>query len=200
MKLNGGFSLELTTHSPKIDRIMGEVTLEQLNEQVQALTHLCQKQSKIIASTGQQLLELQKQRLKEIDTTPDLSKIDFDDFVTNDDLVGLVAELQGQLEQLDERLIRRTFNSSSKTIIAPLINQDGELPEKLLFPATISELESIEKFALVLLAEFYDLTLIDETIPFDKRVEAVTDEKEIDLFNLLAQYLGLGVRRGSPEW
>lgn len=179
---------------------MGDITLEQLNEQVQALTQLCQKQSKIIASTGAQLLQLQKQRIKDEDNQPDLSKIDFDDFVTNEDLVGLVAELQVQLEQLDERLVRRTFNSRSETIIAPLINQDGDLPGKLLFPATVSDMKSIKKFELVLLAEFYDLMVIDESLPFDKRVEAVSEEKEADLFNLLAQYLGLTLRRGSPEW
>lgn len=146
-----------------------ELTLQQLNDKVSELSIIVEKQSKIIGSTGQQLLDLQIKNVKSGMNDIDLKStsqpaIDTSDFITNEDIIQLVGELQGQLDFLEERGIRRNFNSrlsetTPSKIIAPISNKDGEFPNEEIWPTRVEDLLKIDKFDLVLLCEFYELVI-----------------------------------------
>ncbi|GME80795.1 unnamed protein product [Ambrosiozyma monospora] len=142
-------------------------TVEELQKEVTQLKELVKKQSTLLAKTGEQLLEIQVRQtsteLKALDphklkgsskikddttTSHPLSAgsigsdIDTSEFATNQDLVQLVGELQGQLIILEQRSIDRTANSfltSSEDEITPLTNADGDPPNQFLFPKTLKE-------------------------------------------------------------
>ncbi|CAK7900929.1 hypothetical protein CAAN1_11S00540 [[Candida] anglica] len=142
------------------------MSIEQLSEQVRNLTAIVEKQSQIIAQTGQQVLDLQvkdvKSKMNSMDIDGGKPSIDVDDFVTNEDIVQLVGELQGQLDFLEDRGIKRVINSTIdktdlRAIIAPLTNRDGELPNNEIFPNTVDEFLNISPPTIILLCEFYEL-------------------------------------------
>ncbi|KAM9888033.1 hypothetical protein OXX69_013172, partial [Metschnikowia pulcherrima] len=85
----------------------------ELAQQVQQLSELVQKQGQMIAKTGKQLMEMQlsdvKSRMAQMDAPQ--QKFNIEDYATNEDIVQLVCELQGQLDFMEDRSIARTFNS-----------------------------------------------------------------------------------------
>lgn len=152
-----------------------DLTLEQLHDQVQSLSKVVEMQSQLIAKTGKQLMDIQVKDVKSkmnADTEKSSSKVanvDMDDYVTNEDIIQLVGELQGQLDMLEDRNIRRTINSHLSSddedgLIAPIPNKDGDEPPDHVCPANIDELLKLSKYDIVQLCEFYELV-----IPMDQQ-------------------------------
>lgn len=177
------------------------------------LEKLVQKQSELIARTGKQLVEYQVQDVKAKMRAEQPSAVDSGDFATNEDLVTLVQELQGQLDFLEDRSIKRMHNVRLKETLLPLVNRDGEAPAD--FPQTLEAFKKIDKSTLVSLCEFYEL-IVDEPpadvqqilqqdnlTPEDaqklfgqgksvaERVESLGKEEEEELYAELARYIGL---------
>ncbi|CCF59764.1 hypothetical protein KAFR_0H03540 [Kazachstania africana CBS 2517] len=208
--------------------------LETLKKQIADLHELVKKQSLIITKTGQNVLQLQleKQRadVNKLGPTQPKVPIDFDstDFASDQDLVDLVAELQGELNIVDERAIRRTANSTktkATDIIAPLPNADGETPtvKDSFFPITLKDFISISDVNLVRVAKFYERLppTVEEQQRIDNYLEGKVQDLSIsqpsdesilkelqdyskdevdDMFNDVARYLGLTSRRGTETW
>ncbi|CAI4045926.1 hypothetical protein SUVZ_11G0770 [Saccharomyces uvarum] len=215
--------------------------IELLQKQISELQDLVKKQSLIISKTGERVLELQVAKQKHDVTNFDskfsksvskksgsAAQFDSTDFATNEDLVELVKELQGELNFIEERSIRRLVNSLKKEdddVIAPLPNADGDIPDVSngVFPKSLKEFENISDSMLIRLAKFYERLppTIKEQEDFENflegKVEAfhineTTDEdlsKELekfskveldDAFNDVARYLGLSLRRGTEIW
>lgn len=212
--------------------------LDQIKQQIADLQRLVKKQSLIISKTGQNVLEMQvsKQRSdvnsigsKGTDSKHGISQLEANDVVTNEDLVQLVGELQGQLDTIEERNVRRLVNSvkaQPTDILAPLPNADAEIPKggsEGVFPTTFNDFEKINDVALFKLAKFYELLppSLKEQEKFEDFMEGKAEEfhisempdeeveKELknyssgqleDTFNDLARYLGLRVRRGTATW
>lgn len=103
--------------------------------------------------------------------------VDFDttDFVTNEDLVQLVGEIQIELNNIEERSIRRMINCNKadlKDVLAPLPNPDGDTPciqtgnnhkdeyryeyDYEFFPRTVNDFVNITDLNLIKLAKFYE--------------------------------------------
>ncbi|SGZ55862.1 CIC11C00000000461 [Sungouiella intermedia] len=145
---------------------------EDLNEKIKELYALVHKQSEVIAQTGKQLMEIQvkdvKSKMAQMDTKP--QTIDTEDFVTNEDIVQLVGELQSQLDFLEDRTVKRAFNthidssSAPTSRIAPLCNRFGE-PAPAEFPETVEDLQKISPENLLHLAEYYELIVENEPNP-----------------------------------
>lgn len=194
---------------------------------INELSELVQKQSLLIAASGKQLMELQvkdvKSRMAAMDTKP--ANIDTDDFVTNDDIVQLVTELQGQLDFLEDRTIKRIFNSHVLPLdpaapLAPLGNRDGDAAPSV-FPKTMGDFDKITGSELVELCEFYDLIVTEASDEMKQLVESdtltpedaaklfgassqepqdalqFTKEQIDELFDELARYIGVRARRGA---
>ncbi|QLQ81036.1 hypothetical protein HG537_0E03910 [Torulaspora globosa] len=209
--------------------------LELLKQQVTELQELVKRQSLIISKTGQNVLELQVAKQKagveafgKTGVSKSSSQLEGADFATNEDLVQLVGELQGQLETIEERSIRRLVNSMKndpKDLISPLPNSDAEIPVvgEGLFPRSLEEFEKISDTALYKLAKFYELLppSLKEQEQFEDYLEGKVEEfhiseikdeeveKELkkyssdqleDVFNDVARYLGLKLRRGTSAW
>lgn len=189
---------------------MSEV--QDLSKRVDALTAYVEKQAKMIGKTGEQLVAMQVKNVKEL-MAGGGSKIDMEDYITNDDIVQLVGELQGQLDALEERTTRRMFNchlsvENDDGLIAPITNQDGETPLELL-PKTVGEFKSLDKKSIVQLCHFYEV--IKEVLPenfqpgnenngeteeaFWKRMENLSAKEVDEYHDELARYLGLRVRK-----
>lgn len=152
-----------------------DLTLEQLHDQVQSLSKVVEMQSQLIAKTGKQLMDIQVKDVKSkmnADTEKSSSKVanvDMDDYATNEDIIQLVGELQGQLDMLEDRNIRRTINShlgidDEDGLIIPIPNKDGDEPPYDFCPANIDELVKLNKYEIVQLCEFYELV-----IPMDQQ-------------------------------
>lgn len=151
---------------------MSEKNHTELAQQVQQLSELVQKQGQMIAKTGKQLMEMQlsdvKSRMAQMDAPQ--QKFNIEDYATNEDIVQLVCELQGQLDFMEDRLIARTFNShltkASPELakIAPLCNKDGT-PAPEFFPQTKANLNALEPADLLRLCEFYELIMENEADP-----------------------------------
>lgn len=209
-----------------------ELTLGQLNEKFQELTAFVEKQSKLIGQTGKQLIEFQINDVKNKMSKSDGQgpPVDTSDFVTNEDIIQLVGELQSQLDFLEERSIRRTFNvqlTSDDDMIAPITNKDGELPEDL-FPKTLKDLKNLDRFQIVQLSEFYELIipsqqqedlekfLQSEQISsqdaekllhgktdvggLEDRVKALSPKQLDEVFDELARYIGVKYRKVKGSW
>lgn len=212
--------------------------LAQVKQQVADLQRLVKKQSLIISKTGQSVLEMQisKQRSdvkaigsKGSESKHGLSQLETNDVVTNEDLVQLVGELQGQLDTIEERNVRRLVNSTkteANDILALLPNADSEIPTSEKNGISVTTLEDFEKLndiALFKLAKFYELLppSLKEQEKFEDFMEGKTEEyqanemldeeveKELknystgqleNTFNDLARYLGLRARRGTATW
>lgn len=152
-----------------------DLTLEQLHDKVQSLSKVVEMQSQLIAKTGKQLMDIQVKDVKNkmnVDTEKSSSKtgnVDMDDYATNEDIIQLVGELQGQLDMLEDRNIRRTINSHLSSddksgLIAPIANKDGDEPAEDVFPVNIGGLLKLSKYEIVQLCEFYELV-----IPMDQQ-------------------------------
>lgn len=168
---------------------MSEPSLEQ---QVKDLTQLVQKQSKLTAQTGKQLMELQvkdvKSKMAQIDNKQ--PKFDPEDFASNEDIAQLVFEILNQLEFLEDRSIKRVYNSHllkdslAGEKIAPLCNKDGE-PAPANFPETLGDLEKLPPLDLIKLCEFYDL-FVDHLSTEDEKLlnsENLSPEDAMKLAN-----------------
>lgn len=201
-------------------------TVESLTEQLKELALLVKKQNEVISKTGEQVLTLQventKTRVGHFGSKPSAKRspsIDTSDFATNEDLVQLVGELQGQLDVLEERSIRRLINSkkTGNELLAPLLNQDGEEPPVELFPGTLAEFKDLSDEDLVKLARFYELlpptaaerAKFEEFVETENAAEVETVEVKpsdfssedlIDAYDKLSRFLGLTFRRGEDAW
>lgn len=217
--------------------------MSDIQQRIDQLEKLVEKQGALLAKTGQQLVQLQvldvKARMKLIDDVQrqlnpqdklkGVDDLDLTDYVTNEDLVQMVGELQGQLDGIEDRSIRRVYNLTTKGSIAPLSNRDGELPtEDLLgfkFPATVAEFEKLPKIDIIQLALFYEVLVPDTRIESlaqaaklddPEAVKKALEEKTLALtllkihdlisdadlkaaFDDVARYLGLPVRKGEPN-
>lgn len=203
-------------------------TVEELTQKVADLTILVQKQSQLLSKTGQQVLTLQvdaqRQRVSDFDPKggkPTRSTVDTSDFATNEDIVQLVGELQGQLDILEERSMRRLINSKKgKTEVLALIpNHDGEEPNLEFFPRDIEAFSKIDDNTLVKLARFYEKLppTKEERAQFEDfvegKIEKVPDQDDIQVdassyspdelieaFDNVARFIGLDIRRGVDAW
>ncbi|GMM56796.1 Mrp8 protein [Maudiozyma humilis] len=206
--------------------------LQSLKKRLDALEILVRKQNVLIGKTGQGMLAMQLDKQKS-----DLSHMPGSvadpaagsaHAATDEDLVQLVAELQGELNNIEERSIRRMANagkSSAKEAIAPMLNADGDVPLQTdeWFPKTVGDFESIPTNNLFRLAKFYERMPLSGKEQekyeqyLDGKIESmkVTDSTDEDIaaemknyspdqiddiFNDVARYLGLPARRGVHEW
>lgn len=187
------------------------MSLEELNAKVASLTALVEKQSKVIALTGQKLMELQVQDVREKIRTHDPKPQENLDYITNEDIVQLVSELQGQLDEYEARSIKRLYNSKiidDSGELAPISNKDGDFPPE--FPKTLGEFKDISVKRLVELALFYEILVPEELTKAaqeqilggqevtdftvtDELVESFKGQNGDELFKELAQWLGLSV-------
>ncbi|CCK71650.1 Mrp8p KNAG_0H02350 [Huiozyma naganishii CBS 8797] len=211
--------------------------LEELRKQVTQLEQLVAKQTKVLSKTGQSVLELQVSNQKrDVDNfgpptaskTVARDKFDSTEFATNDDIIGLVGELQIELNHIEERSIRRLVNATKteeKDILAPLPNADGDTPDfkTSFFPKTMKEFIEIDDVNLFKLARFYECLppTMKEQDDLEKFLDGKLDnlhvndfddatiKKELenykkdqldDIFNEVARYIGLRSRRGDDIW
>ncbi|QEU61646.1 Mrp8 [Kluyveromyces lactis] len=214
--------------------------ISKLRNQVLELQGLVKRQSTMLAKTGQSVIELQIAQQKTDIRSLDLEKkpnkpvaaeaalsIDTSEFATNGDLEQLVEELQGQLDYLEERSIRRVANNNKRDpadAIGPLPNADGDLPIdlKIPLPETVQEFINIKDLDLCKVAEFYgvlpfpqsDLEAITEGLRNEEDVSIPTftdataadqlkkyTKEEMDvIFDTVARYLGLNNRRTKGTW
>lgn len=201
---------------------------EDLEKKVLELEALVAKQSLVLASTGKQLMELQvkdvKTRMHLLDAKQ--PKFDPEDYVSNEDIVQLVCELQGQLDLLETRTIRRNINAQislddAEKPLAPLSNKDGDVPDD--YPATLAALKELSNSEVVRLCQFYELieenevnlelqAIVDSehltpedatkllADPQHKDAAAtaneLSDEEVTELFDELCRYIGVRYRRG----
>ena len=110
--------------------------LTKLRSQVEELQQLVKKQNLLISKTGQSVLELQlakqKTDVEEFDSKYAGGKSktvashgDTTDFATNEDLVQLVGELQGQLDSIEERSVRRPVSYTHLWPTEPMLHSSG---------------------------------------------------------------------------
>ena len=131
-------------------------------EQLDDIKGQLAKQAKLLAKTAQQVLSLQvSSTRKDLNQIPDpIPNSDNTDYATNEDLVQLVGELQGQLNLLEQKSSSRTANAhlsndTDEIIILP--NLDGDLPDKEIFPKTIADFAAISDDTIIFLCSFYQL-------------------------------------------
>ncbi|QPG76305.1 hypothetical protein FOA43_003691 [Brettanomyces nanus] len=152
-----------------------------LQDQINQLKAQLSKQRKVLTQTAEQLLSLQlqqsRQQLSAIpnpdpksvlaaqssrgSTTTTTTTADTTDFATNEDLVQLVGELQGQLTILEKRSINRVTNSQlteDLDAVLPMPNADGApATDALHYPATLKDFKELSADALLDLCSFYEL-------------------------------------------
>ena len=206
--------------------------LEKLQKKVDDLERIVKKQTLLISKTGENVIELQLSKQKSgvaaLAAPGSGNLIDPGDVATNNDFVELVRELQGELDRIEERSIRRLANTTKtepSDIIAPLPNADGDVPalKDGFFPETVKDFQEISDIQLFRLAKFYERLALNakEMEKYEEYLEGkigtmqITDtseedlKKEIaqysksqidDLFNDVARYLGLRIRRGTDSW
>lgn len=208
-------------------------TIEELQEEIKDLKSEIVKQRGIIAKTAQQLLALQvKDTKKQMDAIPNPldsldnknSNIDTTDFATNEDLVQLVGELQGQLNLIEQKSISRTANShlnKETDELFALPNVDGEFPAVEIFPRIISEFSNLGDDAIIDLCKFYQLLpptleerakmqafvegkIASPNDPLNKDYEPPADdyppETINELYNELANFLGIShIKRSETK-
>ncbi|XBW35732.1 hypothetical protein QEN19_001302 [Hanseniaspora menglaensis] len=197
-----------------------EPTLKSLQQQIDQLTNLVEKQNKIILSTGEKLMQIQLQQQKDkhnsLESNSNGVETNDSEFVKNEDIVQLVGELQGQLLTLDYKSFSRVANSkrSTEQTLEIIPNHDGEFPSENIYPSNKKEFYEYDDLKIYILAKFYEL------IPESKNIDAddvfikyftdltVEDSEKIllksemklllpekadrdELFNKLAVYLGV---------
>lgn len=185
-----------------------------LAAKVDSLSKIVEKQTKLLGQTGQKLIELQIRDTKaaiggKFDCK--VSALDKDEFITNEDVVQLVGELQGQLDELEERSIRRTFNiqlDSSTGLISPLLNKEGDVPGSN-FPKTVQEFSNMSRKQVIEYCVFYDVIVPEGSNGASaESADLITDEivseysdQEIDqMHDELARFMGLRVRKCGGVW
>ncbi|KAK6463499.1 hypothetical protein DFJ63DRAFT_312810 [Scheffersomyces coipomensis] len=201
--------------------------IEQLEAKIEHLSAIIDKQSKIIAKTGEKLLTLElkdiKAKLNSSNTPQSTTKLDLDDYVTNEDVVQLVTELQGQLDQIEDRSVIRLFNNSAvnedNDTLEILSNKDGEIPDFEGVPTTLGEFKQLSNVDLIQLGLFYEVIfipqenqpsqdpdqIVQQSKPGSKELKNHIDqiltnfsnEDYITLFDDLARYFGLKYRKGG---
>lgn len=143
-----------------------EETIKALQAQIDDLKIQLTKQHTIVVKTAQQVLSMQvKDTRQKMDAIPNPGAIanggiDTSEFATNEDLVQLVGELQGQLNLLEQKSVLRTINahqSKDEDILIPLPNVDGIMPIKDIFPHSIAEFKSLAGETILHLCKFYQL-------------------------------------------
>ncbi|EER32263.1 conserved hypothetical protein [Candida tropicalis MYA-3404] len=201
-------------------------TSEDVNQRISALEALVEKQSKLIAQTGQRLMEMQIKNLKgqlDSSTTTNQPPVDMSDYITNEDIVQLVTELQTQLDSLEDRTMRRVYNSTlqyDEETLAPIMNRDGELPE-FAVPKTLQEFKDLSKKELIRLGVFYEIIVpneqeVEQALEQDNAKDAILDiskNKDIEemsksfdddqvneIYDELARYFGIKHKRNSDGW
>ncbi|KAI5957674.1 MRP8 [Candida theae] len=205
-------------------------SLEEVNKKISDLEIIIEKQSKIIATTGQKLLEIQvkevKSRMADLDSGASKAQsFDTADYIGNDDVVQLVTELQSQLDNLEDRASRRTYNSTlikDEQKLAPMSNKDGDEPQFSL-PSTLKDFKQMPKAKVLELGVFYEILLpneeeINEVLEKDtgnskneiidlaknkdvsKLEEQFTDEQVDEVYDEIARYFGITHRRASDGW
>lgn len=165
-------------------------------DQIKELKEQVDKLKVLLASTGQQVLQLQMElrnsKIQEIDTkTKELqtlvpgvdakSGIKNSDIVTESDLNDMVMELQDQLNILDTRSIIRTFNSRSESKICGLPNSDHETHPR--FPETIESLQKLDDKALF--EQWNFIEMISESL--EDLIEPNNPESNAKLMNEIYQ-------------
>lgn len=162
---------------------MTEPTLKDLQVQIDGLKNMVAKQRKVITETAEQVLRIQvndtKQKMNNI-RVPDItgSSNDSTNFATNEDLVQLVGELQGQLNILEQKSMIRILNASKKNDgdeLVKLPNFDGEYPLDTLFPKNLEALIDLSDDSLVELCKFYQLMPV--TLEEEARMQAFVEGK-----------------------
>lgn len=187
--------------------------MEEIKAQIETLAAKVEQQSKVIATTGQHVLELeigaQKKGLQPQQTNEDV--------VTHEDIAVLVGELQQQLDLVEERSIRRGINLAlpgGSSPLAPLPDADGNEPPVV--PKTHQEFENMSGDQVLSLCEFYQLLpsndlqkrhvedfLAGQVEQLDLAAHAQTlaqgvSNGELDhYYNLLARFMGVRSRRGA---
>jgi hypothetical protein len=212
-----------------------EISLKSLQEEIEVLKLQLKKTTHLVAETGTQLLALQVEKNRGnlenlrvntsaspkpvsqlIEEDPELANA-----LTSEDVVDLVAELQGQLDILDERSVRRTANAfctEDSQPIAPLPGRDGELPEESEnFPRTLQEFKELPPERLQYWLKWYEILPPDEEEMKEilKRVgtsieevgyQAENDKQELSpqeldaYFDDFARFMGLRTRKSANVW
>ncbi|CAI5759401.1 unnamed protein product [Candida verbasci] len=196
----------------------------EINQKIANLQEIVSKQSKLIATTGQKLIEVQVQDVKTRMANFDKNQQQHqqqqqpsEDFINSEDVVQLVTELQTQLDGLEDRSMRRTYNAaitSDDEKLAPMTNKDGDFPDFKL-PTTFKEFKELKKLDIINLGLFYEILLPNEEEinqtesrqDIDKinsqKSEKLEDfskgftESQVDeIFDELARFFGLRNRRG----
>jgi hypothetical protein len=222
----------------------GPLTIEGLQEEINVLREQLKKNTKVVLNTGEQLLsmQLEKQRsglanldIKSSNTQPAnvsgpsstgastavtaATAPTEDAPLTQADVVELVEELQGQLDMLDERSIRRTANAfvaQDTDAIAPLPGRDGQAPTvEDGFPKNLKQFKELDADGIESLSRYYELLPPDddeinellanigatrEEIDVKAPSKEYTREQIDDQFDVLARFLGLRVRRAKGAW
>lgn len=203
---------------------------QSLSKRLEALEALVRKQNVLIGKTGQGMLAMQLDKQKsDLSHIPGATSIGGpSNAATDEDLVQLVAELQAELNNMEERSIRRMANAGKtdpKSPVAPMLNADGDVPETLddWFPVTVGEFEAISTVSLFRLAKFYErmplsakeqekyeqyldgkiesMRVTDSTDEdVQEEIKAYSPDQIDDIFNDVARYLGLPARRGVHQW
>lgn len=189
-------------HSINIYTIMSDLEAEvkQLKEQVKKLQIL-------LAKTGEQVMEMQmnnrKNSINDIQTkTNDLHQmvpaskppVAMSDYVVGSDLNDMVGELQGQLDLLDQRSIRRTLNSRSKSKLEAIPNSDGE--DHPLFPKTIESLQKLTDAELFDQWNHFEMLsgeTLDDLLEKGDSEEVIAGNKKViqEIYDSFARNVGL---------
>lgn len=157
---------------------------DSLQAQIDDLKAQVAKQHNIVVKTAQQMLAMQVKETKaQMDAIPNpgaiaTGGIDTTEFATNEDLVQLVGELQGQLNLLEQKSVLRTINahqSADEDILIPLPNVDGIMPVKDVFPHSIAEFKTLAGETILHLAKFYHL--LPPTLEERAKMQAFVDGK-----------------------
>jgi hypothetical protein len=228
----------------KMTDVKDPLSLGTLKEEVEKLVVQVKKNTNAIIDTGNQILDIQldKERarlerdlpttgqlertgkhsetLSQSEKDEDAEETQVSGTLTYDDLVELVTELQGQLDMLDERSIRRTANafvSDDSDVIAPLPGRDGEIPtEEEGFPRNLRQFKDLDFSQVEQWLRLYELLppneeelneILDRVGAKLEDLGAIPAEKkpsncyEADLnFDNLARFLGLRIRRTKDAW
>lgn len=211
-----------------------------MDARIARLELLVKRQSELLSKTGQQVLALTVERTKtQVEelappvipgVTPETQSIDTSEFVVNDDIVQLVKELQGQLDNLETRSIRRGVNimkTDPRAMLAPMLNNDGEVPPEAMWPGTLEAFQEMDDAQILALCAFYDMVplleaeqerleafvgrdmsaLTDQEIAdglgslsVEPLVEDWTEEEMDGMFDELARYVGVTMRRNTGAW
>jgi len=186
--------------------------MSDLEQEVKKLQEQVKKLQVLLASTGQQVMQLQmenrKSKLGDIDAktqslqsmvpaakpqAPSGSRPS--EYVTESDLGDMVVELQGQLTLLDERNIRRILNSRSSSTLTPLPNADGEYSPD--FPKTIVDVQALSPQALFDQWNFFEMLASGETLDDLLEPETTPQAKEgnvrvlQEIYESFVRYIGL---------